>query len=224
MWSRASATPRPRQAEQRIGYLPRVRRHTRPLGRSAAAGRTTWSREGRPEHRVPRRAARRPPRLPRRRAPAINTRASRGCSGSRRNWWPSGVTPVSLDRAKAREELTRRVNPIGGRGIEPGKGLGPVAGRHQAQQDPGEIHAMDLRLAGLAQAVASVPEPTRASGPEPRGPPGALIGAVGAHPLQHETIDARARRRSAPPSAGRCRSPWTRQAPSTTSRRCSWRR
>ena len=172
------------------------------------------------------RHAPRAPRTPRRRAarrPPTSTRARRGCRGSRSHRSPPSAVSRPPSHAPSRSSSSSAARSALGRGrLEPLERARVAAPGEHVERGPGEVDALDLRLAVRAQAVARVPEAQHAAGPGAAGPARALLRRVQRDPLPLRGGRGRAPRRSAGPCASRCPPPSRPRRPSATSPRCSW--
>ena len=121
---------------------------------------------------------------------AINTRARRGCSGSRCICLPSGVNCRLRSRraARATTSPTRSDRRVGRSNHS--NDVRVRAPRQDRQQRRGQIDAMNLGFAMRPQPIARVPQSADDAGPEPRGAAGPLIGAVERDSLGRQRIDA----------------------------------
>ncbi len=95
----------------------------------------------------------------------------------------AGQRPQPLEQPHARGEALRR------RRLEPLEVLRVAAPGQHLEERPGQVHALDLRLAPGAEAVALVPEPDHAPRPRPTRPPRALLRRVGRDPLQLQPVE-----------------------------------
>ena len=168
-------------ARRRLAQAVRRRQHV-GVGRRRVA-RT-------PPVAIPRqgRRKRRPP-APRPRPRAARARGAGGAAGgawprpSRREASARRPPPAARAGACAAASLSarRRLEPLEPRGSPPHAST--------SSERPGEVHALDLRLAAGAQAVALVPEPQHAARPRPPRPPRALLGRVRRDALQLEPVE-----------------------------------
>ena len=97
--------------------------------------------------------------------------------------------PAVGQRAQALEQGQRSEDAVRRRRLEPVERLRSIAGGDDAEEQAGEIEAVNLGIAGRPQAIARVPEPAGEARAEPRGAAGALIGAVLRHALQDQRVD-----------------------------------